>query len=211
VAGKYKLNSGSDACKCPQNSLSSDGGDNTTSCLCNAGWSGTAEDCVGCLAGKFKPNPGSTACTECEEGFYSEEEEALCKLCPSNALSTMRGGTIKDCLCNAGWSGVNGECEGCVAGKFKPITREDNCTDCIGGGVFSYASASTCINCASVTYTEDDRCSDCVDGTYGSPEFVVIISPLSCQTESEGAYLSTNQLYWNYQVYKLRVPSGGVS
>jgi len=139
IAGSYSNENRSVCLSCPINSFSSDQSDKVTACLCNAGWYGTSDDCNGCVPGKYKPNPGSQTCSDCVAGkysvlvnssmntcidclagSYSHENRSVCLPCPKNSLSPDRGENITACSCKAGWSGIGGDCKGCVPGKYKP-------------------------------------------------------------------------------------------
>jgi len=82
----------------------------STSCFCNAGYSGP--DCAPCVAGKFKSTTGSGVCTGC----------------PDHS-SALNGSAV--CLCNAGFESGSGICRACPAGKYKDATANVNCRHCL--------------------------------------------------------------------------------
>jgi len=184
-AGQYKPSSGSTLCiDCPMGKTSNA---SASSCLiCTAGWSAaSAEECVRCIAGKYKTQAGSQACTDCgagtfldavnssvntcencTAGTYSTDNKTHCEPC-LNSDAPPASDSITDCVCNAGWSGPNSPCVGCITGKYKTQAGSEACTDC-GAGTFSDAvnsSVNTCENCTAGTYSTDNKshCEPCLN------------------------------------------------
>ena len=159
--------------RCPPNSSSSVSRPaNITYCLCNAGWSGVNGQCNGCVSGKYTPSDGVAACMDCAAGThssavaascvdcaadtYSAEDRSECVKCPTNSYSVSRSASIAYCLCHAGWSGTNGDCTGCLSGKYTPRDGADACMDC-PAGTHSSAVAVSCVACAADTYSAENR------------------------------------------------------
>lgn len=58
--------------KCPSNSTALSGSDKQEDCMCDAGYTGAnGEDCVNCVAGKYKTIAGNATCIHCPVGTYS--------------------------------------------------------------------------------------------------------------------------------------------
>jgi len=142
--------------KCPTNTGSAIGSDMLLSCTCNIGYTGDdGHECSACVAGQYKTATGSASCTNCELGKYSAliaaSQSATCQSCPANSWTDLPGmTTIADCRCNAGYTGSDGDCIACVAGKYKVISGSASCTSC---GLDKYSTAlaatsqATCIDC----------------------------------------------------------------
>jgi hypothetical protein len=71
------------------------------------------------------------------------------------------------CLCNLGFTGSNAlSCSACIAGKFKPTTGADACTNCPANyysGLPARTSNATCTPCYenSVSLAGSDTIDDC--------------------------------------------------
>ena len=184
----------SECVSCVENSHSEPGSANATDCSCNAGYTGSdGGPCVACVAGKYKPSPGSGACLVCEAGKFSGGEAqtnaSTCVDCPAFSSAISASTTVHDCHCNAGYTGPHGgPCVACEAGKFKTHNGSALCTEC-GAGKYSIEIAqvyeSGCTTCpdfshssqgsnnvtectCNMGYTGNDGgpCSACVAGTY---------------------------------------------
>jgi len=128
IAGKYSSGVGAQAqgscVNCPANSVSPAGSNEQTDCECSAGWTGSTGSCVQCGAGKYKNVIGSSACENCITGTYSTTLRAVtplaCLSCPSNSDAAEASGSVTDCICNAGFSGVRGGlCTQCAIVKYR--------------------------------------------------------------------------------------------
>ena len=76
VAGKYGSLAGrisETACSdCPNHTDSGNGSDNVTQCICNKGYTGPdGGSCGSCMSGTYKQFNGSSACTMCGRGKFS--------------------------------------------------------------------------------------------------------------------------------------------
>jgi len=82
LAGMYMHPRG--CLSCPINTYSISGSTSISDCICNAGYTLTNSICTGCVAGKYKPIPGSDACSACENEEYSilAVASTYCALCP---------------------------------------------------------------------------------------------------------------------------------
>jgi len=196
IAGKYKISSGDALCTeclanqystavgaaanvcqtCAANSQSPAGSGVQTSCICNAGAQGPdAGPCTLCIAGTYKIGSGNALCTNCLANQYSAAVSAVenvCQTCTTNSQSLVASEEQTSCICNAGWSGINGEvCTICAAGKYKTDVGSASCTAC-ATGKFSVVTGSdedvcTC-NAGSTGADGPGTCTSCEFGKYKS-------------------------------------------
>jgi hypothetical protein len=72
-----------------------------------------------CEATVFGP-AGTSTCVVCEAGKYENVATHMCEACPMYSHSPAASTSITECICNAGYSGGNGQtCEVCEAGKYE--------------------------------------------------------------------------------------------
>ena len=107
LAGTYSDAAGAAFCHaCPALSYThATGSDNSTACVCNAGYTGPdgGGDCTACAEGKYKDALGSAECkTGCSAGYMGADGGGDCTACPY--------GKYKDALGSA-------ECTNCPAGE----------------------------------------------------------------------------------------------
>jgi len=179
VAGKYKETSGPADCSlcgldkysttfaatssavcesCPSNSVSGQGSSAVGACTCNTGYTGVdGSACSACSAGLWKDTTGSAACTQCGVGKYNtasaQKSELACLSCPENSWALVPGSSsISSCICNAGYTGSDGNCVACGAGKWKVSTGSALCTSCLPDKYstsLGASSSATCLPCPS--------------------------------------------------------------
>jgi hypothetical protein len=198
AAGKYLEHaaaiSQSECVSCVENSHSEPGSANATDCSCNAGYTGSdGGPCVACVAGKYKPSPGSSACLACDVGKFSgaeaETNASMCVECPAFSSAISASTAVDDCYCNVGYTGPHGgPCVACDAGKYKTHNGSALCVECDAGKYSSQPAQvqeSGCTTCSesshspagsnnvtectcNMGYTGNDGgpCSACVAGTY---------------------------------------------
>ena len=163
VAGSYKDKNGTAACTfCRENTFSpnaaqisesscapcpphSASGLGSSSCgrRCDAGYTDTGAACNACKAGKFKDVVGSAPCQSCGAGQYSSGGAINCTSCPAYSSSPLESITMRNCTCNAGYTGPDGgECMACPKGKFKASVGPANCTACEAGKYLHISAAS---------------------------------------------------------------------
>ena len=115
--GKFLIDNGASSeleCQgCPLNSLSPEGSDSVSDCLCSAGYTGNPESvgnvedeknlaCNPCKKGEYKAIPGTSECLPCAEGKYADAGGlAECKMCPDHTSSQAGSDGIAKCFCNA--------------------------------------------------------------------------------------------------------------
>jgi hypothetical protein len=225
VAGKYKIYTGSDACsdcangkyssysgamsevacvECPENTDAPQGSNELTDCQCKSGYTGPdGVACTACEAGKYKTdvNSGSLPCTNCGAGKYSTTVGAKsvfsCLACPANSFAPAGSAAASACVCNAGFTGPNGDtCVVCVAGKYKAAMGDDACTDCAAGKFSSLrggTSEHACSLCPGDTVSAQgsDSADDC------RPEFfltknIVHDNPYPCDLNCLTVTFQTN-------------------
>ena len=159
---------------------SSKDGPGSSTCVCNAGYSGPdLGPCDPCSAGTYKDALGSEPCDN---------------LCPAHSISPAGSDAITDCQCNAGYSGADGQvCTACPAGKFKEAVGSEECTSCqdnSGSLVVGSITASDCVCNKGFTGT---NCIACDSGTYkpitGSGACIVCAS--GKYSSASGAIAST--------------------
>ena len=111
-----------------------------------------------CVNGKYKISAGPD----------------VCQTCPANSNAPAASDEPTDCLCKAGATGADGgPCSLCVAGKYKEVTGDASCTDCLEGEYSTTVGATSdvCQTCPanSNAPAASDEPTDCLcnDGTTG--------------------------------------------
>lgn len=167
---------------CPAGKTSTSGASVCVYPPCAPGTYRSAENCIGCSAGKYSGVTGAstaTVCTNCLAGTYSSLTSAssvtVCTNCPTGSYSAVAGASVcvtcptgstspsgsssaADCVaCNVGFTGPDGgPCTACVAGKYKTTSGSSACTDC-GAGTYSTSTgatlAATCVSCPINTFS----------------------------------------------------------
>ena len=139
---------------CAGTAFSPAGSASSTSCQCNAGYTG--------------PNGG--ACTQCASGSYKDAAgPASCDSCPSGlnspgAVSQHLLPVLLSLLCRWLHTPEGGPCEWCEEGRYKPIqgseacsitlsqTGSDELTDCRCNSGYTGSDGGPCLACAPVKY-----------------------------------------------------------
>ena len=190
-AGKYshKAMDEQKCMECPENASSILGSEGNLSCICNIGHTGpNGTACAACHVGKYKSTTGPQACTfcrpgfrgtrvagvsdteceECKHGTYSISNRSFCQACPAHSNSSARSIARDNCTCHIGHEQITGgDCSPCLQGKYKNVSGNQECDECVDGG-FSLAGASTCTSCAAGKYLEWDakNCTNCPANSY---------------------------------------------
>ena len=155
-AGTFKNLTGSVACtRCAFKSTSPNSSVAATDCRCFAGYTG--------------PNGG--VCSECPAGTYKEVlGSAPClNACPANTNSPVASKAVSECICNAGYTGPDGQvCVDCAAGKFKVSRGSGACTSCPSNAESPAASvnATQCMCNKGYSGANGEACVACVAGTF---------------------------------------------
>jgi hypothetical protein len=182
-AGKYSDQVAGTVClDCPVRTSSQQGQTNIETCHCIAGYEGPSgtNGCEMCEVGKYKSVLGGFACSPCPAGTYSDQRGnnllSLCQLCPSMTTSPAGSVSITACICNEGYTGLDGdECSACAPGKYKAIRGSSVCDLCRVGKFSSSVGAryeSVCTSCMAGKYsdqmgaTSDVACNACPQAKY---------------------------------------------
>lgn len=131
--------------------------------------------CAICLAGKFKTNYGVEPCMNCYPNTYSNKSgaysDSTCLPCPSNTNSRAGSPSRANCLCNPGWTGVDGgPCSPCALDTYKNSSGSAPCTACPAGS-FAVEASDTLSNCSCKAgfqweASEGLTCTACPPGKY---------------------------------------------
>ena len=83
---------------------SSKSGEGSSTCHCNAGYSGPdLGPCEPCQQGKYKDIPGPAPCQDCPAGTYllspGASSPSACVSCPAGSTSLPGSSALKDCMC----------------------------------------------------------------------------------------------------------------
>lgn len=156
AVGLYKDEVGNlDCTHCPddQHTTHDVGRTAIAECSCIQGFSGDFLECTACLPGKYK-------------NFTSIESED-CDACPQNTHSLSASVKLTDCICNAGYTGADGDaCVGCALGKFKDVNGSAACTNCLEDTYQNTTAQTVCFDCVERSTTEgldgQDSVEDCI-------------------------------------------------
>lgn len=128
-------------------------------CECMKGYSpDNEEECVGCLAGKYKDLMGMHSCTSCPKNKYSASVASFsvsdCLDCPTHSLSVESSDHVSDCICIPGFfRETEVLCSPCPLGTFEYF---GNCVNCAVGSYNSYQNATSCLPCQENSNTNTD-------------------------------------------------------
>ena len=158
LSGKYSVDLGSvsDTCQsCPPNSNAPAGSDQHTDCTCNSGATvnnANNTGCSLCVPGKYKINIGDAPCTSCTNGTYSNQTGSndinTCVSCHLDSTSDMGSISNRQCICNKGFTGVDGEtCNGCASGTYKENIGSSICILCAISTYSTVVNSTTEENC----------------------------------------------------------------
>jgi len=108
-------------------------------------------ECSPCGPGYFSPMLASLSidnCDTCAADTFSMAGEKECTNCTADSQAPPISSEPTDCVCNAGYTGVDGgTCVACVAGKIKIQMGSALCTDCLAGQYSTDVAATACSNC----------------------------------------------------------------
>ena len=111
-------------------------------------------------SGKYKSATGSGTCTDCPS---------------KTSTATSGASSFSECLCNAGYSGSNGDCTECALGTFKSALGSGACVNCpssSAGSVTTEFAARTaqgdCRCNLGFVGPNGGTCAGCAAGTYKS-------------------------------------------
>ena len=126
---------------CPPHATAEIASSFLTDCKCNPGYTGPdGGTCEECVTGKFKPENGSSACTDCPLDTYLDYRaaslESECIDCAVNSITLQTGSpAVEDCKCSVGYTssvpGMDGTtCQACAQGRYKNTTGHYPCALC---------------------------------------------------------------------------------
>lgn len=126
---------------CPPNATAKIASSVITDCKCNPGYTGPdGGTCESCVTGKYKPENGSSACTDCPLDTYLDYRaaslESECIDCAVNSITLQTGSpAVEDCKCSVGYTssvpGMDGTtCQACAQGRYKNTTGHYPCALC---------------------------------------------------------------------------------
>jgi len=82
-----------------------------------------SEECEACDSGRYVFANASTsisACAKCSADTFSAAGAGGCTRCAEFSQAPPDSGDVRDCVCNAGFTGLpGGPCASCGAGKYK--------------------------------------------------------------------------------------------
>jgi hypothetical protein len=166
---------------CPANSQSPAGSDESTDCVCDAGFTGAnGAACLPCVSGTYKTEAGAHACTQCGNDTYSSAVNATtadtCVACQADSVSMMGSDAHTDCHCLPGYltndlGRANATCTQCSAGSFNPALGATTCSKCAGGFHSSSPGAvavEQCLPCPASKYSAPGaaQCEACPVNTF---------------------------------------------
>ena len=133
----------------------------TSTCQCNAGFSGAPDACTACPAGSFKAIPGGNACDICAGGRTSPVGAQAASECECNAgFEASAGSQCAACASGKYTMGAGVMCANPPANAFTPNTISFLCND-----GFEASAGSQCTACASGKYSMSESCEACPAGT----------------------------------------------
>eukprot|EP00753_Platysulcus_tardus_P014947 PLAT4666.1.p1 GENE.PLAT4666.1~~PLAT4666.1.p1 ORF type:complete len:1265 (-),score=566.59 PLAT4666.1:135-3875(-) len=129
-----------------------------------------------CPGGQVSPD-GSSACVDCQLGFFSAGGDYNCTACPAGTYSDAAG-AASCTACPAGTfsvvlSATNAStCEPCPAGSISAADGSTACADCPAGTYTDGAGQTVCLNCTAGTASalaaagSEDTCQPCPAGFF---------------------------------------------
>jgi hypothetical protein len=138
AAGKYKANSGSQACsECPSMSSSPPGSQNVMACLCSAGSTGPAGGpCLGCPPDTYTFNGTCVLCPHFTEAESGAPDVSSCKCLPG--FSGPPGGPCSPCGLGSFRSRSDAECQQCPPKTNTLSSTAQSAVDCVRNPGITY-------------------------------------------------------------------------
>ena len=204
MSGKYKDIIGSSSCvncemgkysnmfntceQCPLNTMSIEGSNDITKCICNIGTTGPdGGSCVDCMSGKYKDIIGSSSCVNCEMGKYSNVFNT-CEQCPQNTISVEGSNNKLQCICVEGTDGPQGG--PCIVMFNESFLFQTNSTKASQITIELYSTTSPILLIESTTSTNAKQTTTNIHST--PTPILLIESTPSTLTENMSWYTSTN-------------------
>ena len=163
---------------------------------CNAGFTGPDDNCIACVAGKYKNSSGDALCTSCAVDTYDTVIGAVsngCQACPVGTRAPLASGSVLECQCGIGWGLTEqGTCQQCAAGKYKDLVGNSECIQCLedhySSGIGATESCTACptnsIAQAGSTTLADCTCDIATSGADGD---VCTLCPLNTYKNITGS------------------------
>jgi len=172
---------------CPMNSNSAAGSDNGNDCQCNARYyeplpdtDTEGPDCVLC--------PANTYCL----GGPNKAD------CPANAASPAGSDDKTECVCNAGYYGINGQsCTKCPDGEYCPGgNRHPVCpANSWDNGGSSDTKIADCLCNAGYVGSDPSNCQVCPEGSYCTGQGVISQCPANSHAPAGSSDYTCNDGY----------------
>ena len=184
-------------------------------CTCNKGYTGAdGTACTACEAGSFKSVNGSSVCTLCLPGKFSNHTAMTSVLgCGDCEAGSFSEAGSSSCSCGFGYTMPRGsvDCMACAAGTFKGFIGSEACLSCSAGkyssasgaisnqscvlcpeNSFSNAASPSLINCTcnkGYTNSMGQECTACLPGTYKD-----VVGTSTCSYCPPGTYSTQSAL-----------------
>jgi len=169
AAGSYAPTTGMTSCiQCPLGAISVAGASREQECKCELeGWSTLSANACTCLPGYARDM--HNMCRLCQLGFYCAGADSPAYACPVNSISPTGASKITDCICNSGYTGVDGgPCLACDFGQWKRAQGSADCSFCPENTYSNVASIdeTACLCNPGLTGDDGGPCTACSVGKY---------------------------------------------
>jgi len=175
--GSYAPRTGMQQCiPCPPGATSPLGAVSDVLCVCElTGWTrslGNTSDLCSCRE-RFARNPGTRLCELCKANYSCAGGDLPAQPCANASVSPSGSANTTDCVCMAGYSGVDGgPCVGCGKGEWKAVNGSSQCIKCVNNSMSVERSTSVKSCLCKPGYTGEDGgpCTACELGSYKEEE-----------------------------------------
>lgn len=123
----------------------------------------TSSKCIKCSGGYGLSTSGTSVCTQCTAGKYSEGT-TVCKTCPDGTY-TSSAGQSACASCPAGYYCTGGIKTACSSGTYS-LKNAASCTVCSNGSYTSSSAQSACAVCEAGYYCVNGERTSCSSGQY---------------------------------------------
>ena len=175
--GSYAPRTGMQQCiPCPPGATSPLGAVSDVLCVCElTGWTrslANTSDLCSCREG-FARNPVTRQCELCKANYSCAGGDLPAQPCPNASVSPSGSANTTDCVCMAGYSGVDGgPCVGCGKGEWKAVNGSSQCIKCVNNtmSVERSTSVKSCLCKPGYTGEDGGPCTACELGSYKEEE-----------------------------------------
>ena len=169
--GSYAATTGMTSCiQCPLGAVSVEGASSLQECKCELeGWRTLSDNICTCLPGYARDL--HNMCRLCQSGFYCPGSDFPAHACPANSISHAGASNITECVCEAGYTGVDGgPCSACDSGQWKSAQGSTDCNLCPANTYSNVASIdeTACLCISGFTGDDGGPCTACSIGKYKS-------------------------------------------